>query len=218
MTSKTDSVAEIQVSDIATSTEIEDNDSMRWRSVSEIASTSEDSGTCDTDKTEWLGDNFYKQSHIISNLEYAKLKLSSFVLKLHDIKPIIALINTVATCSCISYHLFMKIPSKVDRIQKTLWVNTDSGTTLGLKDIVPLITNIEEHSFKHKFSICMKLKQPLIIGLNFSQRYKLGVDWDTSGTLYLQCEWWKITNVIRKGNLQRQVMTICETALAEKKK
>ena len=33
--------------------------------------------------------------------------------------------------------------------------------------------------------ISTKLKQPLIIGLDFSQRYRLGVDWNTSHTLYI---------------------------------
>ena len=31
----------------------------------------------------------------------------------------------------------------------------------------------------------MKLKQSLIIGLDVAQRYKLGLDSDTSGTLFL---------------------------------
>ena len=46
-------------------------------------------------------------------------------------------------------------------------VKTASGTTLGLTGIVPLKMNIEEHSFEHKFIICTKLKQPLIIGLYY---------------------------------------------------
>ena len=49
---KNDSVAEIQVSDLDTSTEIEDNNSMGWRSLPEIPSMSENSDTCDTDETE----------------------------------------------------------------------------------------------------------------------------------------------------------------------
>ena len=53
---------------------------------------------------------------------------------------------------------------------------------LGPVGIVQLTMNMEEHSFKHNCIRCAKLKQPLIIGLNFAQRYKLGVDWDTSGT------------------------------------
>ena len=99
------------------------------------------------------------------------MKLSNFEVKLHDCEPIIALFNFKAICYCISYHLFMKISNKVDIIRKTLLVHTGIGITLGLIGIVHLTMNIEEYSFKHNFIICTKLKQYLIIGPNFSQRY-----------------------------------------------
>ena len=51
VTSKTNMVSEIQVSDSDHSIDIEDNDSMGWRSLPDIA-TSEHSDSCDTDKTE----------------------------------------------------------------------------------------------------------------------------------------------------------------------
>ena len=74
----------------------------------------EDSDTCDTDETEWLDESFYEQDHMISNLEYAKLKFPTFTVKLHKRKLIIAVCDTGTTCSCISHHLFMKISEKVN--------------------------------------------------------------------------------------------------------
>ena len=71
-TSKNDSITEIHVSDLDTSTEIEDNDSTRWRSLPEMSLNSEDNDTCDMDNTEWLDDNFYQQIHMVSNFKYAK--------------------------------------------------------------------------------------------------------------------------------------------------
>ena len=59
---------------------------------------------------------------------------------------------------------------------ETIWVKTASGTTLSPIDLIPLIMDTEEYSFKHKFIICTKLKQPLIIGLDFALRYKLAAD------------------------------------------
>ena len=70
---------------------------------------SESSDNCDTDKTEWLDDTFYQHAHTVSNLEYAKLKLSSFAVNLNDFDSIIVLIDTEAMCSLISYQHFMKI-------------------------------------------------------------------------------------------------------------
>ena len=102
-------MTEIQVSGSDSSTGIEDNDSIGWRSLPEIVSTSEDSHTCDTDKMVPLDNSFYRQVHRLSNLEYAKLKMSNFAVKLVDCELIITLFNTVATCSCISCNLFTKI-------------------------------------------------------------------------------------------------------------
>ena len=52
-----------------------------------------------------LVDSFYEQDHMISNLEYAKLKLSNFAVKPLISKPITALFDTGATCcvSCTTY-------------------------------------------------------------------------------------------------------------------
>ena len=50
MTTKDDSIAEIQVSDFNTSTEIEDTDSIRCRSLPEVPMTSEDGDTCDANE------------------------------------------------------------------------------------------------------------------------------------------------------------------------
>ena len=106
MTYKTGSINEIQVSDTDPSTDIDDNDCIGWRSIPEIAASSED---CDMDRTEWLDFILYEQDHMISSLEYAKLKLASFAVKPLISEPVIVLPNTWATCSCISHHLFMKI-------------------------------------------------------------------------------------------------------------
>ena len=40
----------------------------------------------------------------------------------------------------------------------------------------------------HNFIICTTFKQPLILGLKFAERYKIGIDWDMYGTLFLRCE------------------------------
>ena len=161
MSIKSESLTEIQVSDLETNNEIEDNDSFKSRSLPEIPLMSESSDTCDTKETEWLDDTFYQHAYTVSNLESAKLKLSNFVVKLHDFNPIRALFDSGAMCSCISYKLFTKISDKIDIMWKTLRVNTASGTTSDPIGIVSLTMNIEEHSFKHNFVICTKLKQPL---------------------------------------------------------
>ena len=48
-----------------------------------------------------------------------------------------------------------------------------TGTTLGLIRIVSLILGINNNTFIHNVIISEKLKQPLIVRLDFAQRYKL---------------------------------------------
>ena len=54
--------------------------------------------------------------------------------------------------------------------------------------ISPLDLNIEEQNFTHNFIVCTKLKQYFILGLNFAQRYKIGIDWDINRKLFLRHE------------------------------
>ena len=146
-----------------------------------------------------LDEKGYQNVHTVSNLEYAKLKLSNFTVKHQNCDPIIALFDTGATCSCISYQLFIKISDKANIVNKTFWVNTASGATLGPIGLPSLAMNIEEHSFRHYFIICTKLKQPLIKELDIAQRYRLDVDWDMTGILYIQLGGWKIATAIKKA-------------------
>ena len=60
-----------------------------------------------------------------------------------------------------------------------------SGIALVMIGIVPFIMNIEEDRFRYNFIICTKLKQPLIIRIDFAQRYKIGVEWHNYGSLTL---------------------------------
>ena len=64
-------------------------------------------------------------------------------------------------------------------------MNTASGATLGPIGISPLDFNIEEQNSAHNFIMCTKLKQNLIVGLSFVQRYKIGIYWDINGKLFL---------------------------------
>ena len=169
VTSKTNMVSEVQVSDSDQGMDIEDNDndSMGLRILPDIVTTFEDSDSCDTDGIEWLGDSFCGQNHTISNPEYENLKWSNFAIKLLSIEPITALFDTVATYSCISQQLFIKISDKANMVTKSLKVNTASGVVLGSIGITHLELNIDDQIFVYNFIMCTKLKQPLILGLNF---------------------------------------------------
>ena len=72
--------------------------------------------------------------------------------------------------------VFKKIVDKINLIRKPLKVNTAIEATLGPIGIALLDVNIEEQNFTHNFIVCTKLKQPFILGLDFAQRNKIGID------------------------------------------
>ena len=90
-------------------------------------------------------------------------------------EPITALFDTGPIWSCISKQVFQKIAHKINLIRKPLKVKTTSGATLGPIGIAPLDLDTEEQNIIHNFIVCIKLKQNLILGLDFAQRYKIGI-------------------------------------------
>ena len=79
-------------------------------------------------------------------------------------------------------------------IRKSLKVNTASGATLGPIEIAPLEFNKDTQNFVHNFIVCTKLKQYLILGPDFAHRYRVGIDWDICGKLFLRHEGKKVTS------------------------
>ena len=97
-------------------------------------------------------------------------------------------------------QVFKKIADKINQIRKPLKVNTTNGATLGPIRIAPLDLNIDEHNFKHNFIVCTKLKQNLILVLNFAQRYKIVIDWDINGILFLRCKGKRMTTSLKTND------------------
>ena len=100
-------VSDIQTSDSYQDTEIDENDSnlMGWNNLPDMVITSDNSDSSDSDRTECLNE-FYEQNYMISNLKYAKLKMSNFAVKILKTEPVTALFDTGTTCSCISKQVF----------------------------------------------------------------------------------------------------------------
>ena len=90
-------------------------------------------------------------------------------------------------------------------------MNTAHGTTLGPIGITPLELNTDYHIFVYNFNVCTKLKQFLILGVNFAQRYRIGIDWDMYGTLFLRWEGKKIATSMKMTNSGQQMLAFLET-------
>ena len=63
-------------------------------------------------------------------------------------------------------------------IKRSLKVNITIGDTLGPIGIAPLALNIDDQNIVYNFVVCTKLKQHIILGLDFAQRYGVGINWD----------------------------------------
>ena len=112
-------------------------------------------------------------------------------------ETITAPLDKGAICSFILQQTFKKIADKMNLIRKPLRINTVIGATLGPIGIAPLDMNIEEQNSTHNFVVCTKLKQHLILGQDFVQRYKIGIDWDIKGKLFLRCKGKKIASSLK---------------------
>ena len=64
--------------------------------------------------------------------------------------------------------------------------------------------------------MCKKQKQLLIVGLDFAQRYKIGVHWDADGTLFLRYKGKSIATAMKTDNPCQQTIAFLEISVAEK--
>ena len=106
--------------------------------------------------TEWL-DSLCTSDHIVSNMQEEKGKLATFIIKLFNAEPVLALFDTGATCSCISVSLHEWIAKKVIMVEKHLRVGQADGTSLGVKGQVKLLIEIYNKHFEHLCIVCQIL-------------------------------------------------------------
>ena len=98
-----------------------------------------------------------------------------------------AIIDTGANCSCINTDFYTKhLPTiPLDKLVLKS-VKQASGSSIGAKGTVDIAFRIQDKPFKHKFIVCSALKTEIILGLDFAQTYRIGIDWDESMAPYLR--------------------------------
>ena len=98
-----------------------------------------------------------------------------------------AILDTGANCSCINTDFYMKYLPSVP-LDKLLLksVKQASGSSIGVKGTVNVLFRIQDKLFKHQFIVCSALKTEIILGLDFAQTYRIGIDWDESMAPYLR--------------------------------
>ena len=77
-----------------------------------------------------------------------------FIIKLFNTEPVSALFDTGVMCSCISVSLYDQIPKKVAMIEMHQRMGQADGTSLGPKDLVKHLIEINNNHFEH-FVLCV---------------------------------------------------------------
>ena len=67
-------------------------------------------------------------------------------------------------------------------------MNQASGGSIGAVGTIDITCKIRNRTFKHKFIVCTALKAQMILGLDFAQTYRIGIDWDNNMEPYLRSE------------------------------
>ena len=95
----------------------------------------------------------------------------------------ISLFDTGGIIPCMSKACFDKLQPKPALVQKHK-VNSAGGNSLG-----PLRTTTCTLEFPKKFQqqfiVCEHFLYPIILGLDFSHNYLIGIDWFSTNQLYL---------------------------------
>ena len=97
-----------------------------------------------------------------------------------------ALIDTGATRSCISTKCFESMIDTPNLMG--LWglnVTTASGQSITPIGLVDCTVSIEKLPFEHNFIVCQDIKRPLILGLDFLRKYKIGTGWSLDNRFIL---------------------------------
>ena len=99
------------------------------------------------------------------------------------------IIDTGANCSCINMEFhgqyFPRMKLQKLRIGN---MNQASGGSIGAVGTIDITCKIRNRTFKHKFIVCTALKAQMILGLDFAQTYRIGIDWDNNMEPYLRSE------------------------------
>ena len=67
----------------------------------------------------------------------------------------------------------------------SLKVGQAHGTSLLPRGVVMLQVRLHTHTFSHPFIVCIKLQQDMLLGLDLTEYFSIGIDWDTQGIPYL---------------------------------
>ena len=98
------------------------------------------------------------------------------------------LIDTGATRSCVSEYFFNGLQNTEIKEIYGLRIVCASGEDIMLKGLTTLQVVINNIEFSHTFLICRNITKPLVLGLDFLKKYRIGTTWTENGNFSLKYE------------------------------
>ena len=132
-----------------------------------------------------------------------KGRQARFPIIVNNTQSAIALFDTGATCSCISYKTFQTIINNKKIINEKIRVVQADGHSLDPIGTVELDINLGKEQFKYKFIVCRNLKTPIILRLNFAEYHRIGFDWNVDSSTYLRFERKELVSSIPRWKTER---------------
>ena len=64
-------------------------------------------------------------------------------------------------------------------------VSSIDESNLGPVEIIICSMTLDEHEFDHRFIVYIHVIYPIILGLDFTPDFNVGIDWNNQGQLYI---------------------------------
>ena len=99
-----------------------------------------------------------------------------------------ALVDTGATRCCISKKYYDTLDLQEPKELYGLTVTTASGESIAPVGIVECAFIVGKKEFSHNFIVCEKMRRPMILGLDFLRKHRIGTGWSAQGKFMLQTQ------------------------------
>ena len=97
-----------------------------------------------------------------------------------------ALIDTGASRSCMSEKSFreLQLPSLGEL--SSIRVTSDTDTPIEVMGITKCPVTLGNEQYNHTFMVCKNIRRPMILGIDFLRKYRIGTNWTKEGQFQIQ--------------------------------
>ena len=107
-----------------------------------------------------------------------------------------ALIDTGASRSCMSDRSFRELQlDSMDELS-SIRVTSATGAPIEVMGITKCPITLGSEQYSHNFMICKNIRRPMILGIDFLRKYRIGTNWTKEGQFQIQTPSMEIVEAI----------------------